>query len=222
MDYSKNTTNQNMKKHLDTTENQKEGKQKSHSCKLLRRSLSSNIPSRRNDDAKVQINREKAIVELKKLKKNYTDIEQIYGFLSNIKNAIGLQPSKGSSEYAPVEIPQQNGSVLTASISVSNHHSSAITYIEHNFNYEYNLRIVVKKSKIKGKFIPEKDVVLDEYDYTGKELNKVNNALSLIIQSIIIFLETGIYKDLTGVAVVYRSPIERQCSDLTINKNSHH
>ena len=211
-----------MEKNLDTTENQKEVKQKSHSRKLLRRSLSSNIPSHRNDAAKVQINREKAIEKLKKLKKSYTDVEQIYGFLSNIKNAIGLQPSKGSSEYAPVEIPQQNGSVLTASLSVSNHHSTAVTYLEHNSNYEYNLRIVVKKSKIKGKFIPDKDVVLDEYDYTGKELNKVNNALSLIIQSIIIFLETGIYKDLTGVAIVYRSPIERQDSDLTISNSSHY
>jgi len=52
--------------------------------------------------------------------------------------------------------------------------------------------------------------LLDEFDYTGKELNKVNNALSLIIQSIIAFLETGIYTDLTGVAVVHCSPKERE------------
>ena len=52
--------------------------------------------------------------------------------------------------------------------------------------------------------------LLDEFDYTGKELNKVNNALSLIIQGIIAFLETGIYTDLTGVAVVHRSPKERE------------
>ena len=52
--------------------------------------------------------------------------------------------------------------------------------------------------------------LLDEFDYTGKELNKVNNALSLIIQSIIEFLETGVYTDLTGIAVVHRSPKERE------------
>jgi len=34
---------------------------KNHSRKLLRRSLSSNIPSCRNDTAKILINREKAI-----------------------------------------------------------------------------------------------------------------------------------------------------------------
>ena len=72
---------------------------------------------------------------------------------------------------------------------------------------------MVKKSKIKGKFIPNDDVILDEFDYTGKELNKVNNALSLIIKSIITFLETGVYTDLTGVAVVNRSPKEREDAD---------
>lgn len=46
-----------------------EGKQKNHSCELLRRSLSSNKPSRKNDTAKIQLNREKAIRELKNLKK---------------------------------------------------------------------------------------------------------------------------------------------------------
>ena len=39
-------------------------KQKIHSRKLLRRSLSSNKPSRENDAAKIQINRETAIQKL--------------------------------------------------------------------------------------------------------------------------------------------------------------
>lgn len=132
------------------------GKQKSHPRKLLRRSLSSNIPSRRNDAAKMQIIREKAIDELKKLEKSYTDIEQIYGFLLNIKNSIGLQPSKGASEYAPVEIPQQNGSILSASISVSNHHSNVNTYIEHNFNYEYNFKNCGEKIQNQRKVYPKR------------------------------------------------------------------
>ena len=59
---------------------------------------------------------------------------------------------------------------------------------------------------MRSKFKPHKDVVLDEYEYTGKELRKVDNALALIIRSIIGFLETGVYEDLTGVAVVHRSP----------------
>ena len=181
-------------------------KQKKHSRKLLRRSLSSNKPSRENDAAKIQINRETAILKLTELEKNYFGINQIYGFLTNIKNAIGLQPSKGASEYGFVIIPKENNETLTASISLTNHHGDARTYIDRNANYEYNLKIAVKKSKIKGVFRPHDNVVLDEYEYTGKELRKVDNALALIIRSIIGFLETGVYEDLTGVAVVHRSP----------------
>ena len=47
----------------------RERKQKNHSRKLLRRSLSSNKPSCENDAAKIQINRKKAIGKLRKLKK---------------------------------------------------------------------------------------------------------------------------------------------------------
>ena len=181
-------------------------KQKGRSRKLLRRSLSSNIPSRKNDSPKIQINRETAIDNLKNLEKSYTSIEQLYGFLRNIKLAVGLQPTKEASEYGVVEIPQECGKVLVASISMSNHHSNAKTYIDKNSNCEYNLRIVVKKSKIKGEFIPNENVVLDEYSYTGSMLRKVNNSLSLIIQSIIGFLNNGTYEDLTGIATVHHSP----------------
>ena len=181
-------------------------KQKSHSRKLLRRSLSSNKPSCKNDAAKIQINRETAIQKLTELEKNYSGIDQIYGFLTNVKRAIGLQPSKGASEYGYIIFPQKNNEVLSASISLTNHHGDARTYVERKANYEYNLKIVVKRSKIKGIFRPHDNVVLDEYEYTGKELRKVDNALALIIRSIIRFLETGMYEDLTGVAVVHRSP----------------
>jgi len=181
-------------------------KRKSRSRKLLRRSLSSNVPSRKNDFANIQIYRETAIDNLKNLEKDYTNIEQLYGFLRNIKLALGLQPAKGASEYGIVEIPQDRGRILIASISMSNHHSNAQTYIDNSSNCEYNLRIVVKKSKIKGKFVPKDNVVLDEYSYTGSMLRKVNNSLSLIIQSIIGFLNNGTYEDLTGVAVVHHSP----------------
>ena len=124
-----------------------------------------------------------------------------------MKNAIGLQPSKGASEYGYVIIPREDNDTLTASISLTNHHGDAKTYIDRNANFEYNLKIAVKKSKIKGIFKPDNDVLLDEYEYTGKELKKVENALALIIRSIIGFLQTGVYEDLTGVAVRHHSPL---------------
>ena len=181
-------------------------KQKSHSRKLLRRNLSSNRPSCKNDAAKIQIFRKPAIEKLKLLEKSYQQNNQIYGFITDIKNALGLKATKGVSGYGIVNIPKSDGSVLEATISPTNHHANAQTYIDNDCNLEYNLKISVRKKQMRGKFKPHKDVVLDEYEYTGKELRKVDNALALIIRSIIGFLETGVYEDLTGVAVVHRSP----------------
>jgi len=181
-------------------------KQKSHFRKLLRRNLSSNRPSCKNDATKIQIFRKLAIEKLKLLEKSYQQSNQIYGFLTDMKNALGIEPTKGVSGYGIVYIPKNDGSVLEATISLTNHHGNAQTYIDNDCNLEYNLKISVRKKQMKGKFKPHKDVVLDEYEYTGKELRKVDNALALIIRSIIGFLETGVFEDLTGVAVVHRSP----------------
>ena len=181
-------------------------KQKSHSRKLLRRNLSSNRPSCKNDAAKIQIFRKPAIEKLKLLEKSYQQNNQIYGFITDIKNALGLKATKGVSGYGIVNIPKSDGSVLEATISLTNHHGNAQTYVDNDCNLEYNLKISVRKKQMRGKFKPHKDVILDEYEYTGKELRKVDNALALIIRSIIGFLETGVYEDLTGVAVVHRSP----------------
>ena len=200
-----------MNKSIDQTKTNESGKpnnqkQKNHSRKLLMRNLSSNRPSCKNDAAKIQIFRKPAIEKLKLLEKSYQQNNQIYGFLTDIKNALGLKPTKGASGYGIVNIPKNDGSVLEATISLTNHHSNAQTYIDNDCNLEYNLKIAVRKKQMRSKFRPHKDVVLDEYEYTGKELRKVNNALALIIRSIIGFLETGVYEDLTGVAVVHRSP----------------
>ena len=59
------------------SEKQNKQKQKSHSRKLLRRNLSSNRPSCKNDAAKIQINRENAIKKLTELEKNYLGINLI-------------------------------------------------------------------------------------------------------------------------------------------------
>lgn len=84
------------------------GKQKNHSRKLLRRNLSSNRPSCKNDAAKIQINRKLAIEKLINLEKSYQQNNQIYGFLTDIKNALGLKPTKGASGYGIVNTPARN------------------------------------------------------------------------------------------------------------------
>ena len=98
-----------MKHKLSKTDgNAKTNKQKNHSRKLLRRSLSSNRPSCKNDAAKIQIFRKPAIEKLKLLKKSYQQNNQIYGFLTDIKNALGLKPTKGASGYGIVNTLARN------------------------------------------------------------------------------------------------------------------
>ena len=49
-----------------------------------------------------------------------------------------------------------------------------------NANYEYNLSIVIKKKRRKNTFIPNDNVVLDEFVYYGNNLQKVESPLSKI------------------------------------------
>lgn len=61
-------------------------------------------------------------------------------------------------------------------------------------------------------FIPNEKVILDEYVYYGKNISKIENPLSQIINSIIGFLQNGKYVDTTGVAFKNSSPQTRHDS----------
>ena len=63
---------------------------------------------------------------------------------------------------------------------------------------------------MKGEFKPHDLVVLDEFAYTGARIKNIDNALALIIKGIVDFLKTGVYTDLTGVAVPHHSPKSRE------------
>ena len=89
---------------------------------------------------------------------------------------------------------------------ITNHNSNAETYITHNSNYEYNLSILVRKNFKTNTFKPYDDVRLDEYVYYGKRMVKVENPLTQIVNSIIGFLQTGVYEDTTGIAFKNSSP----------------
>ena len=69
---------------------------------------------------------------------------------------------------------------MVVSLRITNHQANSDTYIEHNANYEYNLSIVIKKKRRKNTFIPNDNVVLDEFVYYGNNLQKVESPLSKI------------------------------------------
>lgn len=72
---------------------------------------------------------------------------------------------------------------------------------------EYNLSIVVSKRFKTNTFKPHDDVRLDEYVYYGKKMANVENPLTQIVNSIIVFLQTGVYEDTTGIAFKNSSPV---------------
>ena len=163
-------------------------------------------PSQTNGNANVQINTETTIPKLEKLAQEYIGITNPYGFLTNLRTALGISNSKGASKYGVVKIPKEDGSVLEASLRITNHNSNAETYISHNANYEYNLSILVRKNFQSNRFKPHDNVKLDEFVYYGKKISKVENPLTQIINSIIGFLQNGVYEDTTGIAFKNTSP----------------
>lgn len=96
---------------------------------------------------------------------------------------------------------------------VTNHQANADKYVEHDINYEYNLSIVVRRKQRKNTFIPNDNVKLDEFVYYDNNLVKVENPLTQIVNSIIGFLQSGTYKDTTGVAFLNQSPQQQENSD---------
>ena len=174
-------------------------------------------PSQTNGATNIPINIEEAIINLKNLAQKYVGVKNPYGFLTNLRVALGIPNKKGASKYGEVTIPKPDGSVLQASLRVTNHNADAETYITHNANYEYNLSIMVRKNFTKNTFKPHKDVKLDEYVYFGRRMEQVDNPLTQIVNSIIGFLKDGTYTDTTGVAIPHKSP-ENQDNKITENK----
>ena len=163
-------------------------------------------PSRTNGAANIQINSEIAIPKLKILAEKYYGISDPYGFLTNLRNTLGISDSEGASKYGEVRVKDKNGKTILASLRITNHNSNADTYVTHNANYPINVSILVRKNFKKNTFKPHKNVVLEEYVYYEKKMEKVNNPLSQIINSIIEFLQTRKYIDTTSIAFRNTSP----------------
>lgn len=143
---------------------------------------------------------------LKKLKKGYqekVDLSDTRGFLSDLRNSLGIPDTKGASKYGVV-----TGKGFEASISLTNHNANAQTYIDSNANYPYNLRLMIRKRFRKNTFKTNPNVRLEEYVYFGKEMAKctIGNPYLLIIDGIISFLKDGVYHDRTGIAHINISP----------------
>ena len=180
------------------TQNMK--KQKSHSPELISRPLVTTA-SQENDAAKVQNKCITAKQKLLNVAKKYAHVNDPEGFITNLKNALGMNADRASN-YNYFVIREKH---MRVSIRVSNHHANAGKYLEHDAN-DFNLSIMVSKRYRKNTFQANPDVVLEEYVYMGRQLEAVESPFSQIALSLARFLDTGEYVDTTGVAKVNFSP----------------
>lgn len=163
--------------------------------------------SQTNGGAKIIINSNMAIPKLKKLSRLYVGVTNPQGFLTDLRIALGIPDSPGVSKYGYLVIPKIDGGYLQASLRITNHNSNVKTYIDNGINMEYNLSIVVSKRFKTNTFKAHDDVRLDEYVYYGKKMANIEKPLTQIVNSIIGFLQTGVYEDTTGIAFKNTSPM---------------
>ena len=191
------------------TQNMK--KQKSHSPELISRPLVTTA-SQENDAAKIQNKIITTKQNLLNVAEKYAHVNDPEGFITNLKNALGMNPDKASN-YNYFVISEKK---MRVCIRISNHHANAGKYLEHDTN-DFNLSIMVSKRYRKNTFQAHPDVILEEYVYMGRQLEAVESPFSQIALSLARFLDTGEYVDTTGVAKVNFSPEPPPASATTPN-----
>ena len=176
---------------LDKPKTQNMKKQKSHSPELISRPLVTTV-SQENDAAKIQNKIITTKQNLLNVAEKYAHVNDPEGFITNLKNALGMNADKASNYNYFVISKNQ----MRVSIRVSNHHANAGKYLEHDAN-DFNLSIMVSKRYRKNTFQADPDVILEEYVYMGRQLETVESPFSQIALSLARFLDSGEYVDTT-------------------------
>ncbi len=142
--------------------------------------------------AKVLQKREKAKEALANVAKTYKNTTDSKGFISDLRNSLGLTRSNTGSGYGSFETT--NGKVFT--IRVSNHNINAA-----NVGNEPVESIVIKTKRSPNRFYAEDGKFANEYVYFKEDIRKAPaGTLSAIAESISELLDTGEYRDKTGLA----------------------
>ncbi|MCF0244860.1 MAG: hypothetical protein HUK06_08795, partial [Bacteroidaceae bacterium] len=148
------------------------------------------------DAAKVRQIREK----MSELQKKFAGQTTRRGVLTDLANAFGAS-GEGVSKYVTLRF--DNGS--EAVVRFSNHNANADAYAQRG-EQSGNISIVFKSGRSGNRFKANDAVELTEYVYTSEEIAKDGNLLPTVARSLIKMLDTGVYEDLSGKAIVNKSP----------------
>lgn len=157
-------------------------------------------PSDAEHDAKVVQKRENAKESLEKVAKTYENVSDSKGFISDLSASLGLTRGKTGSGYG--SFTSANG--RTFSIRVSNHNINTS-----NIEGEPVESIVIKTKRSPNRFQPTDGKFANEYVYFKEDIKKAPaGTLSSIAESISELLDTGEFRDKTGLAKENHSPEE--------------
>lgn len=147
---------------------------------------------------KVQQKREKAKEALENVAKIYRNTTDSKGFISDLSESLGLTKGRTGSGYGSFETPDSK--VFT--IRVSNHNINTA-----NVGDESVESIVIKTKRSPNRFHAEEGKFANEYVYFKEDIRKASTGtLSSIAESISELLDTGEYRDKTGLAKDNHSP----------------
>ena len=157
-------------------------------------------PSDAEHDAKVVQKRENAKEALDKVAKTYENVSDSKGFISDLSTSLGLTRGKTGSGYG--SFTSANGRTFT--IRVSNHNINTS-----NIEDEPVESIVIKTKRSPNRFHATDGKVANEYVYFKEDIKKAPaGTLSSIAESISELLDTGEFRDKTGLAKENHSPEE--------------
>ena len=156
--------------------------------------LTTIIVSSKNADAKIRISKEAAKNNLDNLSETYLNTQNTRGFLGDLKRALGETKTQGQSSY--FDFNTNNGEVT---LRISNHNANA-----ENVKGERDvISVIIKSERTKNNYKDAEGVNLTEFAYFKERIAKADgNTLSQIAESIKDMLDTGVYVDKSGLAVV--------------------
>lgn len=140
---------------------------------------------------------QKVAEKLAVLKKKIDGKTSHRGVISELASAV-MADSQGYST-----IVTANGNEVH--IRISNHNANAEHFEKRGHNDD-NVSIVIKSRRTANTFRPHPEVELTEYVYTMEAIKADSNILSQVAESLRQMIETGEYVDLSGKALVNRSP----------------
>ncbi len=156
--------------------------------------------------AEVTSSSAKGAAKLQKIRENLAGLKEKYDGRANHKGAItDILEALGGDEQGYAHVPVNDD--LEILVRVSNHNADAYTYAKRGA-VGNNLSIVIKSRRSPNTFKAHPEVDLAEYVYTKEAISDDATILSKVADSLSEMLETGEFKDMSGKALVNRSPSE--------------